>query len=242
MEVTEGALLHTIKNLYHLFLLCFNLRVNWKHRGVLKHLACSVYMCLHMFACMWNTSNHSFVRLWVNALVTTNIMADNEEIAVEFNIQKKAPQSAFLPTRQWSNIPSQWGWPPDLLPFALVTALCHYSLNHVRNSFHHINTRAQSTSLTGQPEQNPTQITFPAVTDLQPSDRTAHQRTTASLHNRDKSPLPLSPHLWIGKVAHRAAASLNCMEYLPLCFFSFSYCPDTETLRLTLQGEIKMRH
>lgn len=75
-------------------------------------------------------------------------------------------------------IPSQWRWPRDLLLFALVTAFCQDS---VHNSGGHQQPRTvQRPGWSAWTKSK--QITFPAVTDLQLTDRTACQRMTSGEH------------------------------------------------------------
>lgn len=60
----------------------------------------------------------------MNALVTTNIMADNEEIAVEFNIQKKRLLRArFFPLGNGLTSPHSEG---DLLIYSLLPWSQHF--------------------------------------------------------------------------------------------------------------------
>lgn len=103
---------------------------------------------------------------------------------------------------QCSNLmsPLQWGWPPDLLIFALVTALCQYSVHHSGTHQHPRTVHRPVWSAWTKFKQ----ITFLAVTDLQPSDKTARQRTTTTRHNRDDSSLPFIPKLWFGEVVTKA--------------------------------------
>lgn len=75
-------------------------------------------------------------------------------------------------------IPSQWRWPRDLLLFALVTAFCQDS---VHNSGAHKQPRTvQRPGWSAWTKSK--QITFPTVTDLQLTDRTACQRMTSEEH------------------------------------------------------------
>lgn len=85
-------------------------------------------------------------------------------------------------------IPSQWRWPRDLLLFGLVTAFCQDS---VHNSGAHQQPRTvQRPGWSAWTKSK--QITFPAVTDLQLTDRTACQRMTSKEH-KDMS----HPHLFL---------------------------------------------
>lgn len=83
-------------------------------------------------------------------------------------------------------IPSQWLWPHDLLLFALVTAFCQYN---VHNSGAHQQPRTvQSPGWSAWTKSK--QITFPAGTDLQLTDRTTCQRMTSTQHKDMSHPYP----------------------------------------------------
>lgn len=75
-------------------------------------------------------------------------------------------------------IPSQWRWPRDLLLFSLVTAFCQDSV--------HNSGALQQPRTVQRPGWSAwtkfKQITFPTVTDLQLTNRTACQRMTSEEH------------------------------------------------------------
>ena len=195
---------------------------------------CRLWYLLHFVQESKYTSHHKYIE-FIHLII------------VEFNIPQKGSLEC-LPTGHWSSVPSQWEWPPNLLLFALVTALCQFSFRH-SVTYQHLST-VHRPGLSAWTKSK--QITFPAVTDLQPSDRTACQRTTTTQQNTDESSLPFPPHLWIAEVLralrfHRAWARIDqsdvteYIEYPLLYSSSFSYCPDTE-LRSPLQEGINTRH
>lgn len=153
-----------------------------------------------------------------------------KKMTVKLNTTKKGSSDCvFLPLG--SGVPSQWGWPPDLLLFALVTALSQYS-------FHHSGTHQQPRTVLRPGWSAWTkskQITFPCVTDLQLTDRTASQRMTTR-HKRDESSLPFPVSPLNGK-SGKESAVISAAAAAPSCW-SLDRCVKSSSV--TVPGPKKL--
>lgn len=127
----------------------------------------------------------------------------HKKLPVKWNMNvntttRSSSRCVFLPPE--CGIPSQWGWPPDLLLFALVATLS-------QDSVHHLGTHQQPRTV-HQPGWSAwtksKQITFPCVTDLQLTDRTACQRMTTKRQRGMNHPYLFPARLWMGKALERA--------------------------------------
>lgn len=135
-----------------------------------------------LYSALYKRQFNKYSQNSINYITVLTILEKN---TAELNVEKKktAHLSVSLSTRQWTRIPTQWWWPPDLLPFALATVLCQYSFYHSGTHQHSRTVHRSGWSAWTKSKQ----ITFPAVTDLQPSDSTAargrqHHGTTGMNH------------------------------------------------------------
>lgn len=90
------------------------------------------------------------------------------------------------PATLWGSIPSQWLRPHDLLLFAPVTAFCQYNIHNW--GAHQQPRTVQSPGWSAWTKSK--QITFPAGTDLQLTDRTTCQWMTTTRHKDMSHPYP----------------------------------------------------